>query len=443
MDISSVSSAAAQVQPNQAASKTITNPAQSEVATQAISSVPGASILGPQVQLSGSALLGGSSGGTSVLAAFDSDDASSLFGDLTSQSSTLINQVKLTLDARLQDQLDQIDNAAADATTTVNAQNESWISVKSEINNAQIAVSNAQDSVGRVSSTLLEMRTSIANAGTKGEDVAYWKQQFDTQINGINLEAESADPTDNLVGNINPTDGSPNTVSYRSDTDGLTSTLQGTYIGSTFTIQTANGEQWKLDNQTDLLQAYNEGGSNAETYTTRDGQTLPKATSTHTGLKLVSYNPDTQNITVDVTVVPTDPPLRITGKMQISGVGLMGSWFYNGFTTVADRNRAFSDIDKAETSIVSSQATLQLGATQTASDQKHANDALDQLSAQTVKIQQDQQAKTQVVQAEAAQQFLGIQANLRNLTSMQSNYMQAFSGFIDDPLAQVALDQNA
>src|SRR5262249_22045521 len=150
-----------------------------------------------------------------------------------------------------------------------------------------------------------------------------------------NIEAESAAPTSNLVGNIDPIDQSPNTIQYQSNINGLTSTLTGTNIGSTFTIQAANGEQWVLDNQSDILQAYSEGGSKAETYKTQAGDTVSKATSTHTGLKLVSYNPSTKAITIDVSIVPDDPPLVVTGTLRAAGNGLMGAWFYNNFATDA------------------------------------------------------------------------------------------------------------
>ena len=451
MDVSSVSSgssfstpttssqtSAAETQP------TNTNPAQSQVATQAFTKQQGATPLSQQpVPTTGSALFGNSSAGSSVLGAFNSDDASSLFGGFASQTSTLVTQVEATLNSQLEQQLESINDEAAQAMAVVNDQNQRWITVKSQINNAQVAVSNGQDAITKVSSTLLDMETSVGNAGEKGEDPKYWKEQFDEQLNSINIAAESASPTTNLIGNANPVDLSPNTIDYQSNINGFTSTLTGTDIGSTFTIQTASGEQWRLDNQSDILQAYNEGGSKAETYKTQSGDTVAKATSTHTGLKLVSYNPTTKAITVDVSVVPDDPPIVVTGTLQTAGIGLMGSWFYNNFATQADRNRASADINTAETNLVSSQATLQMAASQTAQDQKNADDALHALTLQSDAITQKQQDATQAAQAKTAQQFLAIQANLQNMSDTQSNYLQAFAGFLDDPLAQVSLDITA
>ena len=457
MDVSSVSSSSSFLTPtstsqtsaadSSAVSRTqptSTNPAQSQVATQAFTQPQGTTPLSQQpVPTTGSALFGNSSAGSSVLGAFNSDDASSLFGGFASQTSTLLTQVEATLNTQLEQQLQLINDTAAQAMAVVNDQNQRWITVKSQINTAQVAVSNGQDSINKVSNTLLDMETSVGSVGEKGEDPKYWKEQFDTQLNSINIESESAAPTSNLVGNIDPVDLSTNTIEYQSNINGAQSTLIGTNIGSTFTIQTTNGEQWVLDNQSDILQAYSEGGSKAETYKTQAGDTVAKATSTHSGLKLVSYDPKTKAIAVDISVVPEDPPLVVTGKLQSAGIGLMGAWFYNNFATQADRNHAFADISAAETNLVSSQATLQMAASQTAQDQKNADDALHALTLQSDAITQKQQDETQAAQAKTAQQFLAIQANLQNMSDTQSNYLQAFAGFLDDPLAQVSLDISA
>ena len=148
----------------------------------------------------------------------------------------------------------------------------------------------------------------------------------------------------------------------------------------------------------------------------------------------------TGDITVNVSVVPTDPPITVTGKLEQNGIGIMGSWFYNGLATQADRNRAFSDISNAETNLVSAQATLQSDATATGTDQQRVDAALNELTNQTVAVQTKEQSDQQAAQVQAAQQFLAMQANLQNLQSVQSNYLQAFSGFVDDPFAQAALN---
>jgi hypothetical protein len=321
----------------------------------------------------------------------------------------------------------------------LNLESDRWVSVKAQVNNAQIYVSNGQDAANKVNQILLDMRTSIANTGVKGEDPKYWTDQFNGQITAINSQAENGTAASNLVGNLNPVDNSPNQIDYRNDLGVGTTTLTGTYLGSNFRITGNDGTVWVPDSS-DVLQAYKGLQGAPENYKTTDGQTVAKATSTRNGIKLVSYDPKTHDVVVNITVVPTDPPIVVTGKLDTNGIGIMQSWFYNNFATTADRNRAQADINKAEIGVVSAQGDLARSAAQVGQDQKRATDALNQLGSATSNATTDKQAREQQAKVIAAQQYLAMQSNLQNLQSVQSNYLQAFSGFIDDPFAQASLN---
>jgi hypothetical protein len=414
--------------------------AMNATANQALTAKPASGILSTlPVATTGSALLN-SSAPLTVLDASNADDASSLFGNITSTQSTLFKQVQANASARIAEQLQAVDDVSNGKITALNLESDRWVSVKAQINNAQIYVSNGQDAANQVNQTLLDMRSSIANTAQAGEDPKYWKDQFNAQITSINQKAESGSPASNLVGNLNPVDQSPNQIEYRSDLGTGSTTLTGTYIGTGFRIMGNDGTAWVPDLTSDLIQAYKGLQGTAETYTTAQGDKLNKATSTRNGLKLVSYNPKTNDITVNITVVPTEPPITVTGKLETNGIGVMQSWFYNDFATKADRDRAFTDISKAEVGVVSAQATLEGAAATVRTDQKRATDALNQLGTATATATSDQQAQEQAIKVKAAQQYLAMQANLQNLQSVQSNYLQAFSGFVDDPFAQASLN---
>lgn len=409
-------------------------------ANQALTSKPAAGLLS-QLPLSttGSALLGTGSA-LSVLTADSGNDAGALFGNISSTQSSLFKQVQANANQRLADALKAVDDVADQKLKALNLESDRWISVKAQINNAEIYVSNGQDAADKVSQTLLDMRSSIALSATKGEDPKYWRQQFDAQVNTINLQAESGSPATNLVGNLNPDDLSPNQIEYRSNLGTGSTTLTGTYIGTDFRIKANDGTVWVPDTQTDLIQAYKALQGEAMTYTTADGQKINRATSTRNGLTLVSYNEKTKDITVKITVVPEEPPITVTGKLETNGIGVMQSWFYNNFATKADRDRAFADINKAEVNLTSARGDLERSAAQVRTDQKHATDALNRISSDTVSATNDKSQQEQDAKVKAAQQYLAMQANLQNLQSVQSNYLQAFSGFVDDPFAQASLN---
>ncbi len=411
----------------------------STTASQALTSKPASGILSQlPVSTTGSALLGTSSA-LSVLGADTGNDASALFGNISSTQSSLFKQVQANANQRLADALSAIDDVANQRINSLNVESDRWVQVKAQVNNAQIYVSNGQDAANQVSQLLLDMRSSIANTAQKGEDPKYWQDQFNTQVNGINLQAESGAPTSNLVGNLSPIDLSPNQIEYRNNLGTGSTTLTGTYIGTDFRIKASDGTVWIPDTQTDLIQAYKALQGEAKTYTTGDGQKISMATSTRNGLKLVSYNEKTKDITVQITMVPEDPPITVTGKLETNGIGVMQSWFYNNFATKADRDRAYADINKAEINLTAAQGTLAGLAAQVGIDQKHATDALNILGKQTADATNDKSQKEQDAKVQAAQQYLAMQANLQNLQSVQSNYLEAFSGFVDDPFAQASL----
>lgn len=408
-------------------------------ANQALTSKPASGVLSQlPIQTSGSALLG-TGGAVSVLSG-GGDDSGALFGNISGTQTTLFKQVQANANARLAEQLQQINDAASTKKQALNLEMDRWVSVKAQINNAEIYVSNGQDAADEVNKLLLDMRSSIANTAQKGEDPKFWRETFDGQVNSINLQAESGSPATNLVGNLNPQDLSPNQIEYRNDLGAGSTTLTGTYIGTNFRITGNDGTVWVPDTQSDLIQAYKGLQGQAADYTTADGQTIKKATSTRNGMHLVSYNPKTHDITVNISVVPTEPPIVVTGKLETNGIGVMQSWFYNNFATKADRDRAFTDINKAEVSIVSAQGDLQRSAVQVGMDQKRATQALNRLGTASAEATAAQQQQEQDTKVKAAQQYLAMQANLQNLQSVQSNYLSAFAGFIDDPFAQASLD---
>jgi len=393
------------------------------------------------ITVTGSAVLG-TGGAASILGAADADGASSLFGDISSTNSSLMNQIKTNASKRLAEAMAVVNSQAQERNAAINVENERWISVKAQINNAQIAVTNGQDSVKKVAEMLLLMRGSIAGTGIPGENAELYRDQFNAQVNTINNEADSGGQAFNLVGNINRTDGTFNSIEYRSDVNLNSSKITGTYVGSDFRIKANDGTVWIPDLGSDLIQAYAPNGVTAQKYTTNENQEIPKATSTRNGLKMVAYNADTKQITVEITVVPTEPPITVTGKLEKNGIGVMQSWFYNEFASADDRKRAFADISAAEVNLASASADLERSATQTSIDQRRADRALEDLSQQTIKANNSRSQQNQEIQVKAAQQFLAMQANLQNLQSQQSNYLQAFSSFVGDAFTQSLLDIN-
>lgn len=392
------------------------------------------------VAASGGAALLGTGKPASILSIDGSSASSALFGDLSSASTMLLQQIKNNANQRLVEAQKQIDAVAKQRLDAINVLSDRWITVKAQINLAQAYVSNGRDTVQKISDTVLQLRIAVANAAEPGTDVKNWREQYDMQANKLNILADSGTSTSSLIGNINRTDFTPNKTEYRIDLGAGYTILRGTYAGFDFRIEANDGTVWIPDLASDLIQAYAGGGSKALKYTTTDGQTVNRATSTRNGLEVVSFNPQTKQITLNVTVVPTEPPVVVTGTLKTAGIGVMQAWFYNGFKTPADCKRALKDLTAAEVNLTSVKADLQRSQTQVDMDQRRVNRAFEDLSKQSAKTRTDQQNQSQELKIKTAQQYLAMQANLQNLQSVQTNYLNAFGGFVQDPFAQAYLN---
>jgi hypothetical protein len=389
------------------------------------------------ISVTGSALFGTSgSAGASVLGAFNSDGTSALLGDISGTTTSLINQMKATANQRLVDQQTAIQEMATQKRNAINVQNERWISVKAQVNNAQIAVDNGREGIEKINQTLLLMRGSVAGSE---EDLDFYKALFDSQVTSINNEADSGGKAFNLIGGINRLDFTPNEIEYRTDLGVGFTQLTGTYAGSDFRIEANDGTVWIPDLGSDLIEAYSSLGGTAQTYTT-GGLEIRKATSTRNGLELVSFNSQTNAITVEVTVVPHEPPITVTGTLRRHGNGIMQSWFYNNFATAADRTRAFQDITNAEVKVTLASGELARSGAQTTIDQRKVDRALDDLTKQSGAVQLEQMEQLEDVRIKAAQQYQAMLTNLQNLSQQQQNYLNAFAGFIDSPFAAATLN---
>ena len=377
-------------------------------------------------------------GTVSVLSASLGDDGTSIFGSMPSENSAILNKILQTATERYSALQQVITDSASQKTAAIDTQNEAWISVKAQINNAQAAVSSGQDSIKRVSDNLSSIRDSV---GMSHEDVEYYAGKFDDMINAISNEADSGGTT-SLVGNINRVDYSGNEIEYRNNPSLATSTITGTYVATDYRIKVDDGSVWVPDPGTDTITHYTALQGEAKEIETA-GITLTESTSTRTGLKLASYDPATNKITMEVTINPDDPPQIVTGTLQRTGLGLMPSWFYGGLATDADRQRAYRDIDAASVNLTAASGQLQLAANQVGGDQRRADAALDDLTQQSVKVNSDQLDQQQALQAKSSRELSALQTNLQSLASTQSNYLNLLGGAVEDPLSQSLIDIQA
>ncbi|TAL01989.1 MAG: hypothetical protein EPO08_08360, partial [Rhodospirillaceae bacterium] len=391
--------------------------------------VNSSSILADLASIQNPNLASGQSSG-SVLGAYTND--SSLFAAPQTQQSQLLTQIANTAKKRFGDAQTQISATYKQASDNITAVVNQWISVKASINNAMAGVTQGQTSITNANNTLLDMRGIVSNAAQAPVSNA---KAFDSDLASINQQADRLGPALNLVGSINPVDWTPNQVQYRNNLGTGVTTLNGGYIGSTYRIMASDGTVWVPDTQANTLTHYSELQGVPQKVTVTDGTNtaqIPETASYQNGIQLVSYDPNTQAIKLQITINPADPPTTVTGTLQQTGIGLMPAWFYGGLTTTAGRQQAFQAINEAQARLSLGGTAVQVAANVTATDQKNADNALNALNAKSADAQGTQLKALQDLQTKYTQQVQAMQNNLNQLSSQQQNYIDAFASQISD-----------
>jgi hypothetical protein len=365
---------------------------------------------------------------------------SSLFPEIASEQSQLLQQIAATAQKRFSDAQTQIADAYQQKADTITAQTNQWITVKASINNANASVTQAKKSLSNVNAMLLALRGVISNAE---QDAKFNAQSFNTKLSSINLDADRLGRALNLVGSINRVDYSRNTVEYRNDLGTGVTKLQGGYIGSDYRIMAGDGTVWVPDLPSGTLTHYSELQGVAKKVTITEGQNsvqIPETASYQNGIRLVSYNGNTKAITLEITINPSDPPTVVTGTLQQTGIGLMPAWFYDNLATQAGRDLAHKAVNEAiaQTSIGSAQ--VQAAANRVTSDSQKVDAALSALNSKNTNAKLEQLQQLQDLQTKYVQQVQAMQNNLNQLSSQQQNYIDAFASVISsDPFLSVPI----
>ncbi|MBM3515745.1 MAG: hypothetical protein FJX59_18835 [Alphaproteobacteria bacterium] len=363
----------------------------------------------------------------------------SLFPTAPSAQSVLLDQIRATAAERFQQEKEAIDSASKSKSEALDAESERYVTVKAQINNAKIAVDSGKESITLARNLLLELRTSIYLAGEPGEDSKFRATEFDTKVAAINGEADSGGRAFNLVGYIDRTDFTPNSIEYRNNLGEGSTTLNGTYIGTDWRVRAADGKVWVPDLEADTLTQYSDIQGVIQKTTLSDGTETDKTTSTRNGIELVSYNPNTKAITFKVTIDPTLPPETVTGTLEQTGIGLMGSWFYQKLANSLGRDAAFDAIDTAEIELTSREAVLEQASALVGRDSRRVDQEIERISGEKSDVLLKQLKETENLQVTTVQQILAMQVNLDAMSQQQQYYLQAFAGFVRSPFLRINL----
>lgn len=372
----------------------------------------------------------------SLLNAFQ--NGTGLFPEFSSKQDQLIQQVSGVGKKRIAEEQKRINQDAADASKTINVENDRYIALRAQIYRAQAIVDTGRSTMDTIKSTILNLRGTAARAAEKNAVLKDLRAEFDGKVLSINQSATTAMPGSTLIGSIDRFTYEPDKIDY--STGGLTdTTLKGSYAGGGYRIEADDGTVWVPDLSVDTISQYGKAGGERTKFRLSTGKDMDTTTSTRNGMKLVSFDPVTGDIAVDVTIEADRPPIAVKGRLKRSGIKLMQAWFYDGLETDAGRKRALGDLTRAEVELTFTDSSLTMAGLATKADARKIDNKLQELTGKTAAIRVRQMEATQKLQNEKQRQMNALILRLGNGQQQQRNYVEAFGASGSDPFFDILI----
>ena len=290
-----------------------------------------------------------------------------------------------------------------------NREKDKLVNFKDKVADTASLLSKTSNAINNISATLTKMRNSLdlIDSSTSAEVRAQKAAEFDADLASINSQANGANQTVNyrnfnLIGNTQDPSFSTDNVTTSYTPKGGALFVEGTYLGSDYYIQAADGNLWRHDATAGKFIEYGPDG-----YTKTGGEISTD------GLTLTSFDNASGAITYGGTG-------SLSGTVVRGGLKLVGSDLYNGFADDASVAQAMADLDQAiataasrGASIKANSALLQSNISQVSEKLLHVDKEISDLV--------DKQLSENGSKSAAAQAKLGLAVTNLNLASSANN----------------------
>jgi hypothetical protein len=274
--------------------------------------------------------------------------------------------------------------------------------VKAGIEDALKNVDSAIETIESVEKMFVQLKIFAEKAQSSG-DTAYYRDEFNKKIEEINRMIDRGARENNLIGQVTPTIWEANSIEYQSTLYGGYKEVEGTYVGSNFTITDTDGDIWVSSASSSSFKEYTAypGGEDEETGV---------STSLRNGVQLDSYDEATGDITI--TLNPETDPQVVSGTIDRQGSKLMGAWFYDNLSTSAGYDRLSEDIAHARYVMSLAKGQLSVGKAQITSDLARIDASMQDVTAKQVAVMEEQAIDQQTRQVENQNEYIRISNNL-------------------------------
>jgi hypothetical protein len=340
------------------------------------------------------------------------------------QTGLLLSQVKSFFETKANQEGQRVLDSYATQINAVDRQTAPWQTFQTNLAQPLSQINSVISRLTSIKKQLDAMLKTLTTANRDPEgntNATGYAVAFDGQLKSLRNAAENSFDTPNLLGKQVPAK-----LSFPITPDGgATQTVNGTYMGSDYTIIDSDGKTWQPDRKTNLLVKYD---------SFPDTPSTTKVSAT-TGARLDSFDADTDQIGFTINAA-TAAIQSVSGTVQRQGLGILDSWLYGGLATQEDRNRAQADIEAAARIVNLEVNRYQVAATSIEFQTARAQTNIDAFSKQKEALLLEQGQKLAEQQDSLNRQYDVAQKALISNINFRNNYSLFFFAQQNDSVAQ-------
>jgi hypothetical protein len=323
----------------------------------------------------------------------------------------LTNQLTADFQQRVNDKVTSIQQSYTSETNSIQREEDRILSYRKDLDASRDVITNTRTRLEGILSRLDNMIINVnkANESENDPDIQFLPASYaaahDSSLRQIDDLIKTTRTQENLLVSESQS------VRYPVSLSGITSLFYGTDLTTGYHIEDMNGDFWypNLDNQ--VIKTY-------ESYPFTEGD-VSVSTVYNQGLTLDNLSGNNVDFTVGAD---TASPQSYSGTLGRSGLEVLQSWLYEGFSDSANRERALEDINAAKEVInVELSRYNMIETTLNYYDELSTNNLR---SARRDKIEVEAEAAHAIAekQSEMVQQFQSVQSVLAQQLVLRTQY---------------------
>ena len=323
----------------------------------------------------------------------------------------LTNQLSADFQKRVNDQVTNLKESYTSETNSLKREEDRILGYRKDLDASRDVISNTRKRLEGILSRLDNMIININKANESENDPevnflpAGYAAAHDSNLRQIDDLIKTTRTPENLLVSESQS------VRYPVSLSGITSLFYGTDLTTGYHIEDTNGDYWHPNIDTQVIKTY-------ESYPFTEGD-VSVSTIYNQGLTLDSISGDNVDFTVGAN---SASPQSYSGTITRTGLEVLQSWLYDGFSNSTSRDRALEDMNAAKEVINVELSRYSM--IETTLDYYDGLSTNNLRSARRAKIEVEAEAAHAIAQkqSEMVQQFQSVQSVLAQQLVLRSQY---------------------